>query len=204
MIHDSTPWRSELWKHSQWLQKYKTQKRWPEASLVRLEESIVLCAYIARKLAEAHKLPEACLALHVPATKYPRLKSCMTYMNWHKLPEHYDLDNGEHDKIHVPKLLNLLIHSYVLILGVDEQDGFHSVIFNSDRTRSEAVWNIRAAHFVQLIERVATDDIMALQLKLIPPDPDKGRIEYEYRVVESRGSWEMGNKGKWQWDDECR
>ena len=93
MIDESCYWKNDLLKEADALRDRKKQRRWPEVSFARLEQTIMLGFYSIRKLIEASKLSDSTIYEEIPITTYPWSGKTVTRMNWHKLDQLYDLDS---------------------------------------------------------------------------------------------------------------
>ena len=114
--------------------------------------------YSIRKLIEAHKVSDDIRDRSIPLVGYPWMGSPVTFMNWDKVDEKYDLENPERFKKQVIWIANQLIHSFVFLPCFDEDSRLDSILFNSDRTRRQHVYSMSMNQIVSLFEEIAAND----------------------------------------------
>jgi hypothetical protein len=154
MIWESYYWKESLLKYAGDLRKRKKQKRWPEASLGRVEETVMLAFYSIRKLIEAAKVATATRTRAVTVEQYPWRGKRITRINWHKLDELYDLDAGVTGRIPLLKLCNQIVHSYVFGIAHSESGGLGGFLFVSDRDKHLHLHSLDVDEAIALLEHV--------------------------------------------------
>lgn len=158
MIWESAFWKDDILRRSADLRKRVSQRRWPEASLARLEQSLMLGFYAVRKLIEAKKLSDATANQTLSLARYPlRPGKRVTHMNWHRVEELYDISAPRDESRDVLQICNQVIHSYVFVLGFADTGGFANVLFASDRARHDGIFLITAQQIIDLFDAVGTD-----------------------------------------------
>lgn len=156
MIWESCYWKDDLLRRATSLDKRRSQRRWPAASLAKLEQEIMLAAYSIRKLSDAAKFSDAVRDGHVATRTFKRRAERVTFMNWHRIDEHYDLDHPAPSTLAARNLCNQLIHSYVFIIeaGPDGLEGFY---VTSDRDRHSVLRHVAINDFISLLRKMGED-----------------------------------------------
>ncbi len=183
MIWESHYWKRELLKIANDLSRRSEQKRWPEISLVRVEQNIMLGFYVVRKLVEARKVSNktATQIIRVPAHRWKGTKS-VTLMNWHKIDQLYDQTKTRHRKLRVSFIYNQFIHSYVFILCFkDNCRGLDGVFVSSDNERHKFIYFVTIAQIIKLFKQVGEDYPNDVQMIYNPKKRD-----YDVRAITHR------------------
>ncbi len=160
MISESHLWKVDLHKRSEWLKTKKSQRRWPEAACVRVEQCVMVGCYCIRKLIEARKLTDAVANRLVLVVVYEPLGKPVHCMNWHHLEKLYDLENGLKNTKPLTFICIQIIHSFVYINGFSEEGGLEFVLFSSDFNRNENLIEVSIDDLSQAFAVVANDDVV--------------------------------------------
>lgn len=180
MIWESFYWKEGLLRHARDLRRREQQRRWPEASLARIEQTIMMGFYSVRKLAEARKLSDSTVGYSISVSRYPSKGEPITLMNWHKLDRLYDMDDGSHECLGLLSLCNQFIHSYVFAPVFSEGGGLYSLLFCSDRARGASLFEIELRRVIDVFELVGNDYPNQVSLRY---EPDKGDYTVKARMV---------------------
>jgi hypothetical protein len=158
MIWESAPWKHQLKQDASHLRQLNTVpiKDDADSELFKLERLVFVAAYAMRKLWESKKLSTNWNDLPVHTVRYPIIGHVPDLMNWHRLDEHYDFDNGVDTRIKREELCDRLIHSFIFTACFGEHNEVDSFFFASDKTRKQAVWRIQLNDFIELM--LATGD----------------------------------------------
>ena len=158
MIWESAPWKDDLLQRGEDLRRRMDQRRWPEASFVRLEQGLMLGFYSIRKLIEAGKLSDSVAGQSVRLSRFANVPGKrVTRLNWHRLEDLYDLSDSSWDSRRLGFICNQFIHSYVFAISQDESGGFGGVFFASDQQRHKGLFFIAADQIVDVFESVGRD-----------------------------------------------
>ena len=157
MIWESAPWKNDLLRLARDLDRYRIAKRWSERSSARLEKILMLGFYSIRKLVDAHKISDEIVERPFELSAYPWRGKPVTFYNWHRVDEKYDLDNPSLARRSLSFVSNQLIHSYVFMPGFDEGGGLDLLFFNSDRTRHENLFSVQVQTIAELFREVGTN-----------------------------------------------
>lgn len=156
MIFESRFWKDDLLRRADSLAKRKTQRRWSEASLAKVEQDLMLAAYSIRKLIESKKLSDSVASQTVPGRSFKPTDHGATRINWDRIEKLYDLSSSTAGTISAQHLVNQLIHSYVFMISLDERslEGFY---VSSDRDRNKRLLHIGIDAFLALLRSVGSD-----------------------------------------------
>src|ERR1019366_4467449 len=153
MIWESWYWRSDLLKQAESLRKRMDQKRWPDASLARCEQTVMLGCFSVRKLIESRKLTRQFAGRQVKIGVYPSTGKRVHLMNHRRLDKLYDFERAKDRTVTVEFLCNQIIHSYVFALFFDETNKFHSIAVASDRAKMKELFEVPITTIADLFER---------------------------------------------------
>lgn len=170
MIWESGPWKREVWKVAEKVDRRRSQRRWPAASFSLLEMEFFGAFYAVRKLIEARKLSDEMIARRVCVQVFAPRGNPVHFMNWDKLDELYDLDASEGtDQVALREFANQAIHSYVFVPSVTNE-GLEGFFVSSDRNRTQRLWYANAKDVVQVLREVGNDDIRELEMHFSPKE----------------------------------
>jgi len=166
MIGDSVPWREDLLKIAERLEKRKTQKRWTERTTFLTERDIMLGAFIARRLNESRKISDDLVARSFDVERYSLIGKAPDVYDRYLYYEAYNLEAGVADKLPLPHLCNQIIHSYVWHFSVNEDDGMLDGIYVcSDHKRRKTLYKIPLDSLIELFTRVGAEDIYRIDIR---------------------------------------
>jgi len=131
MIHDSAPWKSSLAADAALLERWANKPPSRRRSFI-IERKILLAAYTLRKLGEAFKLSTATLSDPIKVKRYAPLQSGYSAFNNHCFDDYFDLQNPSHLNLKRRRLVDVLIHSLVIIESLDDDDRCESFLVTSD------------------------------------------------------------------------
>lgn len=164
MIDDSFIWKDELKKE---LKKFCRFAGKPVTTLdehysLRLEKFFFISAFIIRKLKEANKLSDELENKDFNCIKYQRIRKedFFDQLNAHRFNEFYNLEKEEKSFLKLEYLCNILIHSFVFNIFLDDNYILSGIFINSDRTKDEFLFQIELNTFIELINNVIDDDIV--------------------------------------------
>lgn len=176
MLSNSVPWKEELLRTADRLEKKATQRRWTERSAFLVERDVMVSAYAIRKLLEAPaKLSDHVKELRLPVISHPLVAPAppdwWDALEWWDL---YDMDSPEDKNVSLRYFCNLLIHSFVFAFQVTpDDDGLAGVFVNSEYESKKALIFIATGTFVELFRRVGNDDVVRLEMRR----DDQGRMQ---------------------------
>jgi hypothetical protein len=93
MIWESSYWKEELFWHARRIRRLQTLKRWVERSTAALEKDLMIGFYSIRKMVEAHTVSDEIRDRSLSLQGYPWTGSPVTFMNWDKIDQKYDLEH---------------------------------------------------------------------------------------------------------------
>lgn len=173
MIWESHPWRVDLAKRAQWLLDRQTQRRWPEASCVRVEQCVMVGCYCVRKLIEAKKVTDRVARLSLKLRRHASKGKAVHSMNWHRFDELYNLQRSTKETRTLGFVCNRLIHSFGFALSFDEKTGgLDGLFFCSDRDRNKHLLYLAVSDLADGFLRVAHDDVVTARKTWNPKRAD--------------------------------
>lgn len=166
MINDSVPWREQLWRSADELERRKTQRRWTERTSFLVEREIMVGCYAIRKLYEARKVSDPLAARKWEVTRHA-LTSARRPDIWARATpwEYYDLLHGTSAMVSITDLCNQVIHSYIWMLSATEAGDFDGIYVASDRQRLSGLFFIPLDRFIELFRAVGSEDITYVRMQ---------------------------------------
>lgn len=168
LLSNSVPWKEELLRTADRLEKKITQRRWTERSAFLVEKDVMVGAYAIRKLLEAPaKLSDSVKELRLPVLSHPLVAPAppdwWDAIEWWDL---YDMDSPEKKNVPLQYFCNLLIHSFVFAFhATPKDDGLEGVFVNSEYESKKALIFIATGTFVELFRTVGNDDVLRLEMQ---------------------------------------
>jgi hypothetical protein len=160
VIWESHVWKADLLKRAASLRRRGGQRRWPEASLVRVEQDLMLGVYAVRKLREAGKLTDSVVRRQLQFTRFqPNAGIKITRLNWHHIDRHYDLQRGTRCTKGLVYFCDQIIHSYVFMASFSDSGQLDGFLFVSDRDRARGLWHAGLGEVVATFDAVAMDNV---------------------------------------------
>ncbi len=137
MIWDSVPWKEDLLRVADSLERRTTQRRWCERTSFLVERDVMNGAYALRKLNEARKISDELAAETFAAREHLLLGRPVDIWNRHDFYEHYDMEHPQPVQLALADFYNQVIHSWVWMLSGAEEPPhlFDGIYVSSDRRR---------------------------------------------------------------------
>lgn len=157
MIWESAYWKDDLQRLTRILKQKRHQKIWRESSEAIVEKTVMTGFYIIRKLMEAKKLSDTIVYQKIPVRSHQHRGKPVTLMNWHHIDRHYDLEHRCLTQRTLTWLCNQMIHSYVFIVSVDDNNALDGLFFVSDKDRNKAVHYLSVEKIIGVFETVGTN-----------------------------------------------
>lgn len=170
MIYESSPWKDDLKRTAKYLRELSCNKLGgSERRLVAIEKKIMLGFYSIRKLIEARKLTKRVELHHVNLNKYKYKVGggCqIDLLSRHDMLRFYDLDTPVSETMLLKWVCDKFVHSYVFEYVVDSEGIFSAILFNSDKTRHEWLYEISVENVVYVFEEIALDGCSLFECKI--------------------------------------
>ena len=168
MIFESTPWRNDLVRDAgvleRWLAKGASERR----SII-IEKKVFVGAYAMRRLLQSDKLSSSIVSRNIQLSRFPAIKKIEKNDRWNIHP-FFDFKAGKASNLTIPRLLDLIIHSFIFLEWYDELNNETNVVFTSDTKRDQFLWLLPLSKFVKLMRFVANDDPSSMVRWLDPID----------------------------------
>jgi hypothetical protein len=157
VIWESRFWKDDLLKAAKSIRGRMQQRRWPDVSSARCEQTIMIAFYSIRKLIEAQKLSDSILSTGVPVTIYPKkMRAKVHYYNRYDIDRCFNLNRGESQTKSLAFVCNQVVHSYVFCLLTNEAGNLEAITVCSDRDRKNSLIRVDANVIAELLERVGS------------------------------------------------
>lgn len=155
MISESSYWKDELYKNYQTLARFINLKRRDERSFIKAEKAIMMSAYIIRKLNEAEKIPPDFLKDSICLSEYSAINMHIDKFNSHHIDRNYNLSESKKHNDKIEFFIDQIIHSFVFFFIIDEGNNDFSILFNSDRTKRDFLYEISFEKIFEIILKIS-------------------------------------------------
>lgn len=155
MISESSYWKDELYKNYQTLARFINLKRRDERSFIKAEKAIMMSAYIIRKLNEATKIPPNFLKDSICLIEYSAINIHIDKYNSHHIDRNYNLSEAKKHNDKIEFFIEQIIHSFVFFFIIDESNKDFSILFNSDRTKKDSLYEISFEKIFEIILKIS-------------------------------------------------
>lgn len=165
MISDSVPWKEELLRVAQSIERRTTQRRWTERTSFLVERDLMNAGYALRRLNEARKVSDELAAQRITVLRHILARGPIDIWNRHEFWKHFDMQNPEPVDLTLTEFSNQLIHSWVWSLSAaeDAAQGFDGVWVSSDWASKTCLYFISAETLIGLFRAVGLDDVVEVQ-----------------------------------------
>ena len=113
MIRESGPWKAELLRDAELIERWAAKTAMTERRSALLERKLFVSAYVIRRLNEAVRISSRFRGVTLPVTRFPPTGTSVDQWNILDFDDHYDLSGGRVERMPIFRFLNLLIHSLV-------------------------------------------------------------------------------------------
>jgi hypothetical protein len=165
VIGDSVPWKSEIRRIADRLEKRPRQRRWTEHTYFMIERDIMIAAFATRKLIDARKLSDEITRRELVVIEHPRSGRVLDLLNHQRFWAHYDLFAGTETRLSLREFCNQIIHSYNWGVVRNREIGIAGLFVSSDRKRSKVVYFADMEMIAKLLRQIADDDIASISPK---------------------------------------
>jgi len=157
MIHESHPWRIRLSKDADLIDRWAAKTKITDYRSFLIEQKVFLAAYAMRKLVEAKKLSSSFDHKNLSCRIFPAFKEKKASpWNSHHFDEFFNLDSPSESTLNIRSLMDLLVHSFLFIESVREDNTIDGFLVNSDHKRSN-LWFVNLSDFTATMRHVAAD-----------------------------------------------
>lgn len=156
MITPSHPWKLTLEHQSKALQEIMKPHRLSDATMVKLEETVVLGCYTIRRLINGFLLSESHRNQPVPMIAYPRRHHSSSLLGDEPLRNRYDMDAGrpvQHDPLF---LCHQVLQNCVFEPWLSSDTQLAGIYVTSDHQRKIALYGINLVALQDLFHHLGT------------------------------------------------
>jgi hypothetical protein len=162
MIDDAIPWKQDLARVADRLERKTNQIRWTDRTCYLIERDFLVSAYAIRKLLQSDKVSNDIARQNFPVTRYASTGYLPDCMFEYELSPHYDLSNPEQWTVNLGFLCNQFIHSFVLLFSCDQETGIFSEIYvASENEIGKHVYRIEPSKYIGLCRTMSQDEIVS-------------------------------------------
>ncbi|MBR2566589.1 MAG: hypothetical protein IKE29_18510 [Paenibacillus sp.] len=156
MIWESSYWKEDLLKLSDKINRVYLSTAYDEDIAVEFEKDIMIAMYSVRKLVEAKKIPPSTELMGIKIKKFENKKE-VTRLNWHRIKELYDLEKPTNENVKMNYLYNQIIHSYIFLISLNDEEFIEGFYFNSDKTKDQKLFYMDLKTLKEYINVVGND-----------------------------------------------
>lgn len=167
MIGDSVPWKDDLLRIADTIERRTTQRRWTERTSFLVERDVMVAAYAIRKLLEARELSDEVSAEPVHARLHRLTGTPVDIWNRYEFYEQYEMESTPTIQLTLHAFCNQVIHSWVWMLSATEEapHRFDGLYVSSDRASKRHVYFFAAKTLVDLFREVGQDDVVDMRMQ---------------------------------------
>ena len=164
MIQDSIPWKEDLLRIADRLDKKRTQKRWTERSGYLVERDVMTSAYTIRRLVESWKVSDRLASRSFQINRFALLGSPPDFMNKFFFWELYDLDSPVRVDLSLREVCNQIMHSWMWAISATESNEFDGIYVASDKDRNSKLYWIPIDQLISIIRDIGREDVTAKEI----------------------------------------
>ena len=157
MIHESAPWKAELLRDAELVERWATKTVVTERRSALVERKLFVSAYAIRRLNEAVKISSRFPEVTLPVTRFPPTGTSVDQWNIHRFDEHYDLGDGRVEQMPIFRFLNLLIHSLIFAEELNDRGQITGFCVTSDNSAEKGLYRVGLEAFISLMRDVGRD-----------------------------------------------
>ena len=158
MIHESRYWKIPLLRGATWLAKLVVDDDNSEVALARAEREIFIGFYTVRKLLPTFKLSHSTKTLKAEVEWYPPTPGEeVDYFHRTEVDELFDLDSATKESRDIGFLCNQVIHSYVFLISLTEDQKIAGFYLASDTMRKKRLYFVTLETVLTLFRTVGRD-----------------------------------------------
>ena len=181
MIWESWPWKKELLvlanKLEELLDAYSSEQTEEEYCLTvfNLEKTIFYSAFIIRKLIENRKLTDKCSKQKIIVQVFLATDTQPSIRNTLGIEMGVDFNLEHNNSIEFPlgKLMNEIIHSFLLEWEVDSDGILKTIFISSYKNQKNRSIGLGFQDYLKAIRNIANDEVTSSQYYL---DPETGKF----------------------------
>jgi hypothetical protein len=178
MISESYPWKRDLLRDADIIERWAAKKTNSEYRFMLLEKKIFLSAFVVRKLIEDRKLTDAIKEYSISCRVFPARGTDVDIMNWHHIDEHYDLSSQQRADTNIKSIASQIIHNLIFIFefikeGSSPISGF---VVASDWGKDKQLYGVTLTDYLIAIRSVGNDWVK------------------EYRAEKTKNGWKISQR----------
>ena len=121
MIRESYPWKRDLLRDANIIERWASKKTDSEYRVMLLEKKVFLSAFVIRKLIEDYKISDKIAECSILCRVYPARGTEVDILSWHDIDKHYDLSSEQRADINIKSFANQIIHNLVFLFEFSEE-----------------------------------------------------------------------------------
>lgn len=167
MAYESYYWRQIIKRDTKYLENklklsHKDIEMDVDKNFSEVEIRLMTLAYIIRKLADTHKLPDKTLRRKINVNMYARVKD-FKRRSFADIEREYDLKIKTERSLSLREVANQIIHSYILQTIGSSRRAFKYLWFVSDRNRDGGLYEIKIKKLLKEFRFVADSHVTQIR-----------------------------------------
>ncbi|MGJ0121014.1 hypothetical protein ACQ7HM_17570 [Williamsia sp. MIQD14] len=169
MISDSVPWKEDLYRVAERLDRRGSQVRWTERTAFLVERDVMFGCFAIRKLLDTPgKISDECRGESMSVLSFPLSDVAPDFWDAYDFADFFGReDEGPtRESIGLRQLCDRVIHS--LIFGLEHSEDpphqFGGVFVASDKSSKTSLTLISLAELVRVFRIVAGDEVVSLHM----------------------------------------
>ena len=159
MIHESAPWKAELLKDADMIERWAQKQSASERRSFLIEKKVFISAYAMRRLFEGEKLTSGLNSLSIAAKEFVPLPGReLTWWKTHSFEKVFDLSTPVRHSVGASDLLNVIIHSKLFAECIYDMNDLRCIgFFVTSEKRNDHLWLVPISSYTKLIREVGSD-----------------------------------------------
>ena len=158
MIWQSQYWKEPLIESAAVLENFAQQQiELSEEDEAKIEREIFIGFYSIRKLMDARKITDSTKNFKLVLVWYPNIKKVSVF-DYNRPDDLYDFSVANKETRSLLFICNQIIHSYMFVILVNEQQGFEGIVFCSDKDKDSKLYFMDTRQIVEVFRLVGNDD----------------------------------------------
>jgi len=165
MIRESYPWKRDLLRDADIIERWAAKKTDSEYRSMFLEKKVFLSAFVIRKLFEDYKITDRITDGSILCRVYPSRGTEVNFKNWIDIDRHYDLSSEQRSDINIRSLANQIIHNFVFMFDYSEEcfSPISGFVVASDLGKGRQLYGVTLSAYLSAMRSVGNDWITEFQ-----------------------------------------
>jgi hypothetical protein len=159
MIRESYPWKRDLLRDADIIERWAAKKTDSEYRSMLLEKKVFLSAFVIRKLIEDYKITDRITESSILCRVYPSRGTEVNFKSRHDIDKHYDLSSVQRANINIRSFANQIIHNFVFMFEFPEErfSPIPGFVVASDLGKDRQLYGVTLSAYLSAMRSVGND-----------------------------------------------